>query len=294
MTVRYRIVHHTQYRYPEAVSASYSVGHLIPATTDRQRCESAELIVEPEPSDHRHHRDFFGNRVAYFSIHRPHRRLSVIARSTVETTDGAPAAAEGGGPPWDEVRTRVATGHEPDVLDARPFVLDSPLVTSSPALRQFAAPSFPPGRGVADAVFDLSHRMHDTFTYRPGSTTLTTSLAEVLDAREGVCQDFAHLMIGCLRSHGLAARYVSGYLETEPPPGQERLVGADASHAWASVFLPDRGWLDIDPTNDTVPTGRHITTAVGRDYADVTPLKGIVYSDSPDQQLEVSVDVERV
>jgi transglutaminase-like putative cysteine protease len=195
---------------------------------------------------------------------------------------------------WDAFAARLRGERDPEVVAARQFLLDSPLVAASSELRAYAEPSFAPGRPLAEAVIDLTSRIHREFDYEPGSTKITTGLHEVLERRQGVCQDFAHLTIGALRSLGLPARYVSGYLETLPPPGKPKLVGADASHAWLSVFVPSTGWLDLDPTNDRVPNERYITTAWGRDYADVTPLKGVVFSSAKKQKLDVSVDVARL
>ncbi len=194
--------------------------------------------------------------------------------------------------PWETVRDRQHTDLNLEVLAAREFVLDSPLLAVFPELTAYAAPSFKPGRAVVEAVHDLMQRIHQDFEFKAGVTTLTIPLTEVLQRRRGVCQDFAHLMVGCVRSQGLAARYMSGYIETLPPPGQTKLVGADASHAWGSVFVPDLGWLDFDPTNNLIPREQHITLAWGRDFADITPLKGVLFS-AGDHQLKVSVDVSR-
>jgi len=177
-----------------------------------------------------------------------------------------------------------------EVLDASQFVLDSPTVVVNDLILDYALKSFPPGRPLIDAVHDLMQRIFHEFNYDPEFSTIATPLKDVLEHRSGVCQDFAHLAIGCMRSMGLAARYVSGYIETEPPPGKERLVGADASHAWFSAYLPEHGWLDFDPTNNQLPGERHITVAWGRDFADVTPLKGVAFG-SGEHELKVSVDV---
>ena len=195
---------------------------------------------------------------------------------------------------WDEVRTRLATPRAAELREIRHYVLDSPMATASRELASYAEPSFPAGRPLLEAVHDLMERVHREFTYDPGFTTISTPLSAVLANRRGVCQDFAHLTIACLRSLGLAARYVSGYLETLPLPGQEKLQGADDSHAWFSVFLPDAGWMDFDPTNNQIPQYQHITTAWGRDFGDVTPLKGVIYGGDPGHRLQVAVDVERL
>lgn len=292
--MNYRVVHRTEYRYDTAVSASYSEAHLVPRRLPNQVCLSNDIVVEPEPLDYRERYDFFDNRTSFFSIHEPHKVLSVVATSVVDVVDpGAQLQLDGSGP-WDSALGLLSGGQEPDIITARQYRLDSPLVAASAALRAYAVPSFVPGRSLVEASIDLSSRIHRDFGYQPGTTTITTSLDEVLARRQGVCQDFAHLAIGCLRSMGLPARYISGYLETDAPAGRAKLVGTDASHAWFSVFVPSTGWLDLDPTNDRIPNERYITTAWGRDYADVTPLKGVVFSAGHKHQLAVSVDVARV
>ncbi len=208
----------------------------------------------------------------------------------VVDTDPLPAV----GPVWGEALDLLTNDLSPEMLDAREFCFESPLVSTARVVREYAEPSFPPGAPLVDAVTALTERIHADFVYDPGFTTVTTPLDEVLEHRRGVCQDFAHLAVGCVRSMGLAARYVSGYLETAPPPGVERLVGADASHAWLSVFVPGWGWLDLDPTNDKIVGSTYVTTAWGRDYADVSPLKGIVFGGGDFHTLDVAVDVARV
>jgi transglutaminase-like putative cysteine protease len=196
--------------------------------------------------------------------------------------------------PWDQVRDRLAAPQSAELCEQRQYVLDSPLAGAAADLADYATVSFPAGRPLLEGVGDLMQRVHTDFIYHPGFTTISTPLSEVLASRRGVCQDFAHLAIACLRSLGLAARYVSGYLETLPRPGQEKLQGADESHAWFSVYLPDNGWVDFDPTNNQIPLDQHITTAWGRDFSDVTPLKGVIYGGDPGHQLRVAVDVERI
>ena len=292
--MKYRVTHTTAYDYDKPVTASYSQAHLVPRRLAHQACLSSELSIDPVPLDYREHYDFFDNRTSVFSIHDPHTALRVTAVSVVDVSPRGGQLALGAGDAWDTVVARIRTDSDAEVITARQYVLDSPLVAASEALRAYAAPSFTAGRPFVDAVLDLSTRIHDEFTYRPGATTIATSLDEVLARREGVCQDFAHLAIGCLRALGLPARYISGYLETRPPPGKVKLVGSDASHAWLAVYGPETGWLDLDPTNDRVPDERYITTAWGRDYADVTPLKGVVFSTASRHALTVAVDVERL
>jgi transglutaminase-like putative cysteine protease len=289
--MRYRVTHRTEYTYGSVVSSSYGELHLLPRDVPGQLCRSASVRIEPEPAELRERRDYFGNRVSYFSVLRPHTALTVTGTSEVDVQPrerAVPLLADVG---WDAVRDRLRSDRAGEVLDARQFVLDSPLVMTSRGLAAYAAPSFPAGRPLADAVVDLASRIHRDFAYRPGATSVATTLDEVIERREGVCQDFAHLAIGCLRSLGLAARYVSGYLETEPPPGEPRAQGADVSHAWVSVFAPDAGWVDVDPTNDQLVDECYVVTAWGRDYGDVPPLKGVIYTEGDTNDLVVKVDV---
>ena len=287
----YRVVHQTTYRYGGTVNQCHNLACLKPREVAGQECLSHRLDIDPRPLELTEHRDFFGNPVTYFSIQQPHHQLTVTAVSEVRMNGGSEQAVLDYQISWDEVRDRLASATAPEVLDTRQFILDSPLVPATPDLAQYAAPSFSPGRPLLEAVLDLMSRIHHDFTFAPGFTSVTTPLAEVFAHRRGVCQDFAHLAIGCLRAMGLAARYVSGYLETLPPPGAAKLQGADASHAWVSVFLPETGWLDFDPTNNQMPQGRHMTTAWGRDFSDVTPLKGVIFGSDPGHTLTVAVDV---
>lgn len=286
----YRVVHRTEYRYESEVSSSYGELYVLPRDAPGQACRSARVRIEPEPYDYRERTDFYGNRAAYFAVLEPHTRLTVTAESMVDVS------RPGSIPPpvdqaWETIRDRLRLDPGDDAFDARGFLLDSPKVAVTPAVAAYAAASFPAGRPLTEALTELTARIHADFAYEPGSTSVRTTLAELLEGRKGVCQDFAHLAVGCLRSVGLAARYVSGYLETRPPPGRPRLVGADVSHAWASVFVPDAGWVDVDPTNDRFVTDRYVTTAYGRDYGDVSPLKGVIYTKSKKHELHVSVDV---
>jgi len=289
MTMIYEVTHRTEYDYDSEVADSYALLHLLPREHPGQRCRSADVVVVPAPEDHQVRVDYFGNRVSFVAIHRRHRALRVTATSVVEV-DEPPAPAPAGERPWEEVRDGLRTAAATRI-DAGQFRLDSPLVASSPALARYARRSFPRGRPLHAAVAELTHRIHDDFAYRPGSTSVTTPVAEVLERREGVCQDFAHLEIACLRSLGLAARYVSGYLETDPPPGRPKLKGADGSHAWLSVLVPGGDWIEIDPTNDQLANSRYIVTAYGRDYSDVPPLSGVIYTESKSNVLRVVVDV---
>lgn len=289
--MNYRILHRTVYDYTEVVAACQNEARLIPRNFANQTCTNRQLIIEPKPADFRERQDFYGNQVAYFSIQQPHQQLVVQAESTVQVHPISDQLDYGIAMPWEIARSRLLTGIDPETLDARQYALNSPMVATSRDLEHYALLSFPKKRPIVDAVYDLMQRIYTDFAYDPSFTSIATPLDTVLKHRRGVCQDFAQLAIGCLRSLNLAARYISGYVETLPPPGKARLVGADASHAWFSVYIPDYGWLDLDPTNNQKPTGRHITIAWGRDFADVTPLKGVLFG-SGDHELTVSVDVE--
>lgn len=286
--MRYRVSHQTRYDYSEPVTLCHNEVRMTPATAGGQHCERCDIVIEPEPSVRHERVDYFGNRVVYFDVEQPHAHLSVRVSSEVATIDAQ--LLLGAAAPWEIVRDR-ALGADADARERRLFLYPSPLVPASAVLRRYAAPSFAPGRDIGDAVRDLMHRIHADFTYDPSATTLATPLSRVMRQRRGVCQDFAHVAVGCLRALGLPAAYVSGYLETAPPPGQPRLRGADASHAWASVHVPDWGWVDFDPTNDQFPNERYVHVARGRDYADVTPLRGIVFGGGT-MSLSVGVDVE--
>ncbi|MBA3742381.1 transglutaminase family protein [Sporichthya sp.] len=289
----WQLTHRTEYVYDDEVFTSYGRAHLIPRHGAGQYRLAAQVEVDPAPADLREHTDFFGNRSTYFSVRTPHRELSVTATSRV--------AVDRGGTHRDALRdVRARDVHErlhdradlaADLNAARQYLLPSPMIGRAEQVAEFAQDLMRPARSLDEVVADLLDRIHDGFSYVSGSTTVRTTLAEVLASREGVCQDFAHLAVAALRSMGLAARYVSGYLETQPPPGKPRLVGADASHAWASVFAPGVGWVDLDPTNHKFVDDSYIVTAVGRDYSDVPPLKGVIYTESKKNTLKVSVDM---
>jgi transglutaminase-like putative cysteine protease len=292
--MKYRVTHRTEYVYSGTITQCHNIAHLRPRELPGQQCLTHRLEIDPEPVDRAEYEDFFGNRVNYFSIQQPHQQLTVVAVSEIQLDTQTEQLPLYNGLAWDEARARLANPVEAELRENRHYALDSPLAGGSPELADYAAPSFPPGRPLVEAVHDLMQRVHTEFAYHPGYTSVSTPLSEVLDSRRGVCQDFAHLAIACLRSLGLAARYVSGYLETIPSPGKEKLRGADDSHAWFSVFLPEAGWMDFDPTNNQIPQYQHITTAWGRDFGDVTPLKGVVYGGDPAHRLQVAVDVERL
>ncbi len=290
---RYRILHETRYAYGAPVSLGHHLAHLAPIDLAQQTSFGSEIEVVPTPAAYREWIDFFGNRAAYFSVETPHDTLTVRASSEVEVRAPRRRAGIGTSPSWEAVRDEVRATRRAHAAKARPFVLESPLVPLGSEVADYAAASLGAGRPLLEAVEDLMGRIHRDFAYDPTFTEVSTPIAEVLAHRRGVCQDFAHLAIACLRAHGLAAAYVSGYLETDPAPGQQRLTGADASHAWFSVWVPELGWVDFDPTNDVLPMERHVTLARGRDYADVAPLRGVLYGGGV-HNLSVAVTVERV
>lgn len=289
----YRVVHRTTYQYEQEVSASYGETHLHPREAPGQQTYTSTLAIDPVPEHYRERRDFFGNRAAHFTVLEPHTTLSVTATSLV-AVGGRDLRPQVGERPWEQARDLLHHDPPPEAIEARQFVLDSSAAPVSADATAYAAASFGPGRPLVEALGELSHRLHDEFEFAPGATTVSTPVDDVLARREGVCQDFAHVTIAGLRGLGLAARYVSGYLETLPPPGRPRLVGADVSHAWVSVFAPQVGWIDVDPTNDQFVTSRYVTVAWGRDYNDVAPLKGVIFTESEKQELKVTVDVVEV
>jgi transglutaminase-like putative cysteine protease len=291
--VIYRIVHETEYLYGDSVSTSHHLLHLAPRVFDRQIVRSAQLEVTPTPSVQSERTDYFGNRCTYFELQEPHRQLTVTSRREVEILPAPVPLPDDGGPPWEEARDVVRRPRDVEELRTFELTLESPFARAPQEAVAYARESFPAGRPFLDAVADLTHRLHEDLTYDPKATVVSTPVSEVLRLRRGVCQDFAHLELACLRSLGLAARYVSGYLVTAPPPGQPRLIGADASHAWISVYCPDIGWISFDPTNDVIPDDKHITVAWGRDFGDVTPMRGVIVGGNR-HDLRVSVDVEPI
>lgn len=286
--MQYRVRHTTTYAYSNAVSVCHNELHLHPRQCDHQTCSFHELLVFPEASVVSRSVDYFGNPVTYFTLQEPHRTLTMTANSTVEVApvEAPPLAASAA---WEEARDGLRQDRSAAGLEAVQFVFDSPYVAASPELMAYAATSFTPRRPLLEAVSELTERIHAEFTYDPVATAVNTPLSDVMRHRRGVCQDFAHLQIGCLRALGLAARYVSGYLAS-PPSTSNPLVGAESSHAWLSVYCPGHGWVDVDPTNRLWPSDRHITVAIGRDYGDVSPIKGI-FLGGGDHTMEVAVDV---
>jgi transglutaminase-like putative cysteine protease len=290
VNVRYRVRHETHYRYDGEVSLAYNRAVLTPRPAAAQLIVASSLRTAPDPAFRDDHRDAFGNRVTSFSIEQPHRELSVVCESEVVVGEPSGPTDPGVARAWEVAAVATARLHGAE----RVFCHDSPYVVRDTEVFAYALASFPPGRSLLEAVTDLTARIHRDFAYQPGATTIGTPVAEVLAGRAGVCQDFAHLQLACLRSMGLAARYVSGYLETRPPEGTPRLVGADASHAWCAVRTADGAWLDLDPTNDLVGPSTHITVAWGRDYGDVAPLSGVILAGRVYSTLSVAVDVDRI
>jgi len=295
--MKYALRHTTKYDYSRPVTLSHNEARLLPRDLDWQKCTNTRLSIAPAPLRQHERIDFFGNRVVYFAIQDIHDSLEVTVRSQVTTHNRDIPSTEANDTGWETVAQQLAPGTnpsgtalEPDCLDARLFTLNSPFIHRSESLKRFALDCFSPQRSLLESVVELNQKIFREFSYDSEYSTLATPLDDVLKDKKGVCQDFAHLAIGALRSVGLAARYVSGYLETLPPPGQEKLLGADASHAWLSVFIPSWGWLDIDPTNGSLPNERYLTLAWGRDYSDVTPLKGVMNGGGA-HKLKVEVDV---
>jgi transglutaminase-like putative cysteine protease len=286
----YRIEHDTRYVHAAPVSMSQHVAYLAPRRLARQVVHGYALEVEPEPTDQVGRTDYYGNAVTQFAILRRYLALRVRAMSLVEVRASDSAIDPERSPAWEEVRDAGAFRAGAQLDEAAQFRYPSPYVQPAEELAAFARPSFGARRPLLAASIDLMQRIHDEFQFDPGVTTITTPISRVLSERRGVCQDFAHLQIACLRSLGLPARYISGYLLTDPPPGSPRLIGADASHAWLSVCCPRHGWVDLDPTNAVLPSIRHVTLAWGRDYGDVSPLRGVVLGGG-EHELSVGVSV---
>jgi transglutaminase-like putative cysteine protease len=291
--MRLHVLHETTYTYESPVALSQQLLHLTPRVLEWQTLDEHRVTVEPAPGEMASGEDYFGNPVSHLLLAAPHSSLTVRAASCLTTRERAGRLAGERGAPWEEVRERLrGLGGEP-LLEPAQFLYESPHVESFRELAAYAAPCFTKGRGVLEAALELARRIHADFAFDPRATSIATPLREVLKQRRGVCQDFAHLMTGCLRTLGLAARYVSGYILTTPPPGRPRLIGADASHAWVSVYCPLTGWVDMDPTNDCLVDDEHVTLAWGRDFSDVTPMRGVILGGG-EQTLSVRVTVSPV
>jgi transglutaminase-like putative cysteine protease len=278
--VKLAVRHETRFSYEAIVTHGLSEARVLPRDTPRQAVGHAEVTVEPRPDEQSEHVDFFGNRVVYLAVSRPHSVLTVTATAEVEIVEVPPDVAAD--EPWD------AVAWSPELVQ---FVVSSPHIQADGDVAAYARESFPPGRPLREAATELTERVFADFVYRPGVTTVLTPVSEVMAQRRGVCQDFAHLEIACLRSLGLPARYVSGHVESGPGHGGDGLIGAGASHAWCAMALPGGGWLDLDPTNRLVAPA-HVTLAWGRDYSDVAPLKGVVFTEGG-HHLTVTVTVTR-
>ncbi len=291
---RFEVEHRTVYYYGAPMTDGYTVACLVPRPTERQQVVESVVQVEPQPSEHDSYLDAFGNLVHEFGVHELHSALTITARSVVDVALPTPPLDDTA---WDDVVAMLDEARGDVALSTGFFRSASTFVDLADlgvALRSIAARSFTPGRSIVEATRALCLDINESFRFDAGFSDVSTPLRRVLAARRGVCQDFAHLAVGCLRSIGLPARYISGYIETVPQPGEARLVGADASHAWCSVWTPMAGWIDFDPTNGLMPVDWHITVAWGRDYADVTPVRGVMIGPATTQHLYVSVDVRRV
>jgi transglutaminase-like putative cysteine protease len=288
----YRIVHRTAYKYKYPVSVGNHVACLKPRSLPRHRLAQSELRIQPNPATLTERVDYFGNHLCFFTIEEPHDELIVEARSDViMEQNGGPSPPQSF--PWEDAARMLKENHDPALLEAFQFRFESPRIRLRPEFAAYALESFTGRRPMHEALLDLTARIHRDFRFESKATNVRTPVEEVFRKRRGVCQDFAHVQIACLRSIGLSARYVSGYLRTYPPPGQPRLVGADASHAWVSSYCPGIGWLDVDPTNNVVPSDGHVTLAWGRDFGDVSPLHGLILGGGV-HTLKVAVDLEVV
>ena len=288
--MNYRITHKTVYKYKHQVSVGNHAVYLTPRNLPNHRCNWHELSVSPAPAMRSERTDYFGNQTSFFSIHEPHEELEIIALSQVCVSAPAvpwPQTSVG----WEKVASSLRGSREHEDIEACQFVFESPRIRPNLDFAIYAARSFTPGRPIAEAAFDLTQRIFQDFRFDSKATNVRTPPEEVFRRRRGVCQDFAHLQIACMRSLNLPARYVSGYLRTYPPPGKPRMIGADASHAWVSFYCPEVGWLDVDPTNNMVPSQSHVTLAWGRDYGDLSPVRGVILG-GRDHTLEVEVDME--
>jgi len=287
----YGVVHHTRYEYTAPMSDGFTMAHVQPRATNVQRVVAHRLTIDPAPDEIDESVDVFGNHVVRFAVHRPHTSLSVQAVSDVDVSE-APVYPEGAA--WETVVDRACALRGPDATAVGAFAATTTLTPSLPELAVLTDAAFMPGKPIVYALSELCDTIHRSFQFDPGFSDVTTPIADVLRARRGVCQDFAHISVACLRSIGLPARYVSGYIETVALDSEPKLVGADASHAWCSAWIPEFGWLDFDPTNNQFPPLQHITVGWGRDYRDVAPVHGVVIGPGAGQELVVGVEVSRI
>ncbi len=291
--MEYQITHTTEYEYNHSVSLCHNLAKLLVRNTTSQLCIGTEIEISPKPDVLQEYEDYFGNKVIYFAIQKEHRRLAVTVKSQVRKIAEHPTELSFLTSANIEQAKALLLEPGEENFNARQYVSETAITAANDDIVAYAIQSFTPGKPVLEAARDLMQRIYTDFEYNPRFTTVATPLTEVLKHRKGVCQDFAHLAIACVRAMGLPVRYVSGYLETEAPVGKPKLTGVDASHAWFSVYLPQLGWIDFDPTNNIIPGLRHITIGWGRDYTDITPLKGVILS-SGQHELRVLVDVKRL
>jgi len=292
--MRYKVVHSTSYEYVESVGQCINLAYVMPRNTLRQTCVDAKLSINPAPATAAERSDYYGNRAYHFSIEQDHKTLNVTATSLIDVIPSDFGLALDLGNSCAHVRNALANSLARETLLSREFILPSPLVEIDEKLRNYGEQFFVDDKPFLSCVRALTQSIYQEFEYDPLFSDITTPLREVFAHKRGVCQDFAHLAIACVRANGFPARYVSGYLETLPPPGREKLVGSDASHAWFAVYSPGEGWFEFDPTNDQMAGHQHIVTAWGRDYADVPPLRGVIFGGGDTHKLKVSVDVSRV
>jgi transglutaminase-like putative cysteine protease len=288
----YKISHRTTYKYESFVSFGTHVACLKPRTFTRNRLIENELIIRPTPATCSERVDYFGNLLCFFTIQEPHKVLTVESRSEM-AVGGERVYGQASSPPWEQSKLSLSSVGSQDAFEARQFQFESPRIRRRSEYAAYAIESFTAKRPMKEALLDLTERIHRDFRFDAKVTTVRTATEEVFKKRRGVCQDFAHMQIACLRSLGLAARYVSGYLRTYPQAGKARLVGADASHAWVSAYCRGVGWIDLDPTNNVVPSDGHATIAWGRDYGDVSPLRGLILG-GKEHILDVAVDMEPI
>jgi len=291
---QYSVLHRTAYTYDLPVTNSYGRGCLRPRPQHSQTLLEHTLTIDPVPQVTDETRDLFGNFTHYLEIHTEHERFEVVKESVLDVE-------------WPEVDLAALDEHTVagaaaalrqdgslDPVEHALYTLPSAHVQLSEEVRRFAETTIPAGRPLGEAIASLYHQIYTDFTYTKGATTVNSTLPELLTSKAGVCQDFAHLAVACFRAAGLPARYVSGYIETTPPPGKPKLAGSDATHAWVSVFTPRAGWVDVDPTNDHLADSRYIVTAWGRDFRDVSPLRGVIFTDATKSSLSVGVEVTRL
>jgi transglutaminase-like putative cysteine protease len=291
--LEYQVTHITEYEYFQPIGICHNIAKLIVRDTAHQRTISTNIKISPQPDRQTEYLDFFGNKVLYFAIQKEHKKLIVSIQSVIEKNIEIPKQANlYSDLQWQQIRELLfepTTEH----IEARQFIAETDFTKASDEILNYALVSFLPDRSFYDASKDLMQRIYTDFEFKPGATNVATPIDEVMKDKKGVCQDFAHIAIACIRSIGLPARYVSGYIETVAPAGKEKLFGVDASHAWYAIYIPNTGWIDFDPTNNMIPGQQHIAIGWGRDYADITPLKGVILS-SGKHKLSVSVDVRKI